>query len=79
MDDVSDVTSRLQRELSNSIEQVGTLRGLLNFIAQEVKYFKQSRKAPAKNMEAIGLACEIAKDKHTKYRQSMGWDTQEED
>ena len=76
MDDVSDVTSRLQRELSNSIEQVGSLRGILEFIAREVKYFEQSRKAPEKNLAAIGRACEYAKAENTKYRQSMGWDTQ---
>ena len=78
MDNVSDVTSRLQRELSNSIEEVGSLRGTLTFIEREVKYFEQSRKAPEKNLEAIGRACEYAKAKNAKYRQSMGWDTQEE-
>ena len=76
---IADARSTLQRELDHSIEQVGSLRGTLEFIEREVKYFEQSRRSPEKNLEAIGRACAYATDKYAKYRQAMGWDTQEED
>ena len=75
---ISDSRSRLHRELDHSIEQVGSLRGTLEFIEREVKYFEQSRRAPEKNLEAIGRACAYAKAKHKEYRQAMGWDTEGE-
>ena len=54
---IADYRSTLQRELSESIEQVGTLRGLLNFIAQEVKYFETvtpgSRKKPGSDWPGL--------------------------
>ena len=76
---IADARSTLQRELDHSLEQVGSLRGTLDFIEREVKYFEQSRRAPEKNLAAIGRACEYAKDKHKEYRQAMGWGTEEED